>query len=320
MFSDEKLGGRKHPYALLAGFSETVMECGLSDLGYTGEKFTWERARGTEGWIQERLDRGLSTKEWLELFPDAEVRVLEVSISDHMPLYLQLNRKIYVPKDKRFHFENMWIQEKDCRNIIEDCWKNGDSNDLLEKMARCCARLEEWGGGMLREMKLRIVNCRKEMQRLRSRRDEVGIRRYGEIRWEFLKLLDKQEVYWSQRAKQYWLRDGDKNTRFFHKYASTRKEHNRIKKLRDEDGEWKDTDAEIQEVIIKYFENMFRTVAIEEQMSDRMEFKRITEEQSQELMSPVTDEEVRDAVFAMRPEKSPGIDGLTQLSFKHTGA
>lgn len=147
MLTDEKIGGQKHPYALLAGFSKTVMDCGLSDLGYIGEKYTWERARGTEGWIQQRLDRGLATKEWMELFPNAEVRVLEVSTYDHMPLYLQLNRKVYVPKERRFCFENMWIQEKECHYIIMECWNNGDNSELLDKIARCCARLEEWGVG-----------------------------------------------------------------------------------------------------------------------------------------------------------------------------
>lgn len=79
------------------------------------------------------------------------------------------------------------------------------------------------GGGKTKEMKYQIQAYRKEMRKMRSRRDEVGIRKYNAARWEFLKLLEKQEVYWKQRAKQYWLKDGDQNTRFFHNYASGKK-------------------------------------------------------------------------------------------------
>lgn len=66
--ADEKKGGKNHPRCLLNGFSEVISDCNLIDLGYIGDKFTWERARGTDKWVLERLDRGLATKEWREFF------------------------------------------------------------------------------------------------------------------------------------------------------------------------------------------------------------------------------------------------------------
>lgn len=73
-----------------------------------GEKYTWERSRGTDRWIQERLDRGLATNDWIDLFPSAEVRVIEVSTSEHLPLCLQVNRRVYVPKGRTFKFEKIF--------------------------------------------------------------------------------------------------------------------------------------------------------------------------------------------------------------------
>lgn len=37
---EEKRGGQRQPRALLDGFSETIMECGLEDFGFTGEIYT----------------------------------------------------------------------------------------------------------------------------------------------------------------------------------------------------------------------------------------------------------------------------------------
>lgn len=54
-------------------------------------------------------------------------------------------------------------------------------------------------------------------------------------------------------------------------------------------------------------------------MSERISFKQIKEGQSQDLMQGITSEEVRVAVFAMYPEKSPGLMGLTRVSFIYTG-
>lgn len=74
MFKDEKGGGREHPGNLLQGFTNVIDECGLQDLRFGGEKLTWEKSRGKQAWVQERLDRGLADLAWCQLFPLAEVR------------------------------------------------------------------------------------------------------------------------------------------------------------------------------------------------------------------------------------------------------
>ncbi|XP_074369831.1 uncharacterized protein LOC141711338 [Apium graveolens] len=211
--SDEKRGGRPHPRPLLEGFNQVLLDCGLADLGFVGGKYTWERFRGSAKWVQERLDRGLANKSWNELFPVAEVKVLEISTSDHLMLCISLNRQVYRPREQRFRFENVWIKDSECRNIVQECW-NRDS-DIVEKMVRCCAKLEEWGGGLIKEIRTQMEICHRDLKRYRSRRDHEGVLSYNKARWEFLRLLEKHEIYWKQRAKQFWLREGDKNSRFF---------------------------------------------------------------------------------------------------------
>lgn len=165
-------------------------------------------------------------------------------------------------------------------------------------------------------MKMRLGTYRKEMQKYRSRRDSAGVRLYDQARWNYLKLLEKQEIFWRQRAKQFWLRDGDSNTRFFHKFASTRKDHNRISRLKDDNGEWQETEEGIQTVITQYFENLFCSTAVGEKISERVKFKKISEEESHTLIVPIVEEEVKDAVFGMHADKSPGIDGFNPAFFQ----
>lgn len=63
MATEEKQGRVVHPRRLLQGFTDVVNDCQLLDLGFNGNMFTWERSRGNEGWIQERLDRGLANRQ-----------------------------------------------------------------------------------------------------------------------------------------------------------------------------------------------------------------------------------------------------------------
>ena len=43
------------------------------------------------------------------------------------------------------------------------------------------------------------------------------------LKREINSLLDDEEFYWGQWAKEHWLKEGDKNTKFFHAQASERR-------------------------------------------------------------------------------------------------
>lgn len=60
MYTHEKRGLRSHPFNLLTGFTTILFDCGLMDLGYVGEKYTWGKSCGKHNWIPERLDCGVA--------------------------------------------------------------------------------------------------------------------------------------------------------------------------------------------------------------------------------------------------------------------
>lgn len=159
-------------------------------------------------------------------------------------------------------------------------------------------------------MRCKIQGYRREMKKFRSRRDKYGIEKYNEARWEFMKLLEKQEVYWKQRAKQFWLKEGDQNTRFFHNFASGRKKNNQLVRLKDKRGDWKEDREEIQHIVTEYFEDLFQASEMAGELTDREKVNQVTGAQNRELEKPITREEVKNAVFAMYLDKSLGYDGL----------
>jgi hypothetical protein len=56
------------------------------------------------------------------------------------------------------------------------------------------------------------------------------------LKFKLEKLEEKRNLYWRQRAKVHWLEKGDRNTRFFHQYASEWKRRSHINKLVKDDG------------------------------------------------------------------------------------
>nr|DAD34711.1 TPA_asm: hypothetical protein HUJ06_005351 [Nelumbo nucifera] len=69
----DKRGRLDHPNWLLAGFRETISDCHLHEISIIGSCFTWERGRGAEAWVQERIDRAFASGEWLGLLLDAKL-------------------------------------------------------------------------------------------------------------------------------------------------------------------------------------------------------------------------------------------------------
>lgn len=66
--SFKKKGGLLRLECQMEEFRTTLEDYGLNDLGYTGRWFTWERGRFLSTNIRERLDRGVASLEWLNLF------------------------------------------------------------------------------------------------------------------------------------------------------------------------------------------------------------------------------------------------------------
>jgi hypothetical protein len=46
----------------------------------------------------------------------------------------------------------------------------------------------------------------------------------------------KEETLWCQKYRIRWLKEGERNTEFFHRTTIARKSHNKILKIRDQDG------------------------------------------------------------------------------------
>lgn len=124
-------------------------------------------------------------------------------------------------------------------------------------------------------------------------------------------------MYWQQRAKSFWLTEGDANTKYFHAYASTRKRLNRVSQLKKDDGEVVVNHEEMCRVVKEYYNKLYDSERRDGDMGVESGSEIITEEQNNELVAEFTFEEFTTAVKQMHPDKSPGPDGLNPAFFQH---
>jgi hypothetical protein len=320
----EKWGGVFRSENQMMQFRLALEECGLSDLGYRGSKFTWTNRRHDGDLIKERLDRAVANEAWCRLQTMREVQVLAGFKSDHLPLCVQLgdgDTSRWFAK-KKFKIEASWMHDDDYLGVVRDAWTEVDSFDhggdlLQEKLNRCQTKLKSWS---FRKFGNDEKELKEKTKRLEELQQEEGAENWEEvlqIQDEIDAILEREDTKWKQRSKQNWYQNGDRNTSFFHAWVDHRRRINQIRKIEDEEGhEWKKIE-DISKAFIDFYKNLFsagNTSGIERCLAGLNE--RVTDEMNAELLEKFTEDEISTALGQMHPLKSPGPDGFAACFYQ----
>lgn len=96
--------------------------------------------------MEEWLDRVLASSVWCRDFSKAKVWSLECSCSSHLPIFMDLIPQILMHWSKRFRFENPWLREVDCLEVVHNSWDSSASSPIQSKISVCRVNLLKWGG------------------------------------------------------------------------------------------------------------------------------------------------------------------------------
>ncbi|XP_021321426.1 uncharacterized protein LOC110437330 [Sorghum bicolor] len=314
----EKEGGRARSQSQLQDFQDALDDCGLFDMGYTRDIFTWHRGR-----IRERLDRGVINDQWREMFPNAELVNGEYLKFDHRPLSVRtesLQGHYQVSCTKRF--EAKWLKEETVQEVVQTAWARasaqGQGGLLMSKLNQVQSELHEWDRKVLKKPVQRMKKLRRKLEELKKGEQTVeAVNAQKEILLQIELQLEQEEIYWVQRARANWLKHGDRNTNFFHRFASSRKKRNLVKGLVDDQGIFHEDIDTMGTMVKDYFGILFtrEVLDVEDGVLNDMD-RRVTNEMNQALLEPFTREEVKKALFSIGDLKAPSPDGLHAIFFK----
>ncbi|TYH01233.1 hypothetical protein ES288_A09G041600v1 [Gossypium darwinii] len=211
----KKEGGRRKPSALMEDFREVVDELSMADLKTDNGWFTWVNNRDCTALVKEKLDRFLMSANDVARFPFMETNVIHPRLC--------------------FKYDVCWAKDVEAKKIIKEAWQKGFA-DIMGKIEMVGKKLGGWQYKKLKQMRTQMGTLQANINKvIDSQGGTYASNKLKALRIKLGKLLDEEEKYWAQRSRIQWLKEGDKNTRFFHVRATNRRKKNNIARLKDMD-------------------------------------------------------------------------------------
>lgn len=303
------------------GFVDWVDSSGLVDLGFSGPIFTWNHGVNLMTRRSARLDRALSDVDWRQLFPEASVRHLPHTHSDHCPVLLRLEESEEPRLGSRpFKFQNAWLTHPDFLQWMSREW-SCDGN-LTSSLKDFSTKLVSWNrvtfGHIFKRKKRNFLRLEGVQRCLALRVTEAHLKLEARLKEEQGQILLQEELLWQQKSHVDWLRYGDANTTFFHTSTLVRQRRNKITALQDAVGNWVESKGALQNMALQFYDSLFLSNPEANGVFPTGLFPPIPMSMRLGLEADYSIDETKRALQGMGSSKAPGPDGFHPGFFKHT--
>jgi exonuclease III len=318
---EEKRGGTIVRDPAREWVEDLISAWDLVDIKPAKGLYTWTNKRVGPGHIAARLDRFLVQSSFLLLGLTATSEILPHSVSDHKPIRIEIKTdQVHGPIP--FRFNPTWIQDKDFLLLVSKSWTSIVKGSAFyvweEKLRRLKTALKTWAKGQAnpitsrKEAQKQLENHQLEMENKEITQE--GLQHEDRLQRQWHKACREEECYWRQKSRSLWLKEGDKNTSYFHKQAEARKHYKAVTEIQVQNNIISDPEG-IKQAAFETFEALYsepqRTVIDPHLYPLSIIPNLIKEDINIRLIKEVTQQEIKEALDQMNPDKAPGPDGFT---------
>eukprot|EP00253_Pinus_taeda_P035907 PITA_35907 len=207
----EKKGGIRRPAQSMEEFNEMITDQRLVDIPTTNGVHTWNNRRGGRNEIASRLDRFLLSEQILNRDVFIEAKILP-----------------------GLGVEEWWTQSK--------VKGKGKMHTIQLKLKEIKGKIKKWNKeefGNIMEEKQKLEREMEEIWQkiILEGRDEERSNEEGRIISQFEERRKHEDILWRQKSRIKWLREGERNTKFFHQAMVQNRQRNQIFSIKNAEGE-----------------------------------------------------------------------------------
>jgi len=189
------------------------------------------------------------------------------------------------------------------------------------KVVKMREPLRKWNREVFGHIDQKIKSFQKEMAKLDLKAQEFML---DEVEWHRRDALQSLLWLWQTRKERYWkqllrckiIKEGDRNTKYFHVLATIRRRKKMISSL-TRGTEVINDQTEIKRTIIQHFKQLYARQEATMFDISTLGLNKITHEECNTLEEQVTPMEVREAMLSCGPLKALGYDGFNLKCIRH---
>ncbi|CAL9217923.1 unnamed protein product, partial [Arabidopsis halleri] len=315
------------PLRGMEDFQDCLRDNELEDLPSRGVFYTWSNHQQDNPVIR-KLDRALVNGEWLNCFPNSIAVFDPPGDSDHAPCIINLDTQPERSK-KTFRYFSFISTHPTFLSAMSAAWDSqilvGSAmfslGEHLKAAKKCCKELNRQGFGNIQDRTRQALITLEEVQTelLSAPSDSLFRAEYvARKKWTFFAAA--LESFYRQKSRIKWLKEGDANTRFFHKMVLAHQVKNLISYLIGENNEKVEDVAQIKEMVVAYYSHLLGTPSNStepfsvEKIQSLQPF-RCGSDLAAKLIEIPSEEEITSTLFAMPRNKAPGPDGFSSEFF-----
>jgi hypothetical protein len=302
-------------------FSDFIEDLNLVDLPLGGGgRFTW--SSGTANPSLSRIDRFLISSDWEDQFPDVVQSMLPRPLSNHHPILLETGK--LTGGKCSFKFENMWLKTEGFVDRVKTWWSSypfigSPSFVLASKLKALKEDLKFWNKHVFGDINLKQLQLMAELSQIDEKEERGGLstterNNRKAVVGELDKLAHLEEISWRQKSHVLWLKEGDNNTKYFHKMANSNRRRNYMHKV-EVDGIVHETDKEIRDNVVSFNKDLYQEKESWRPSVDGLEFHFNGAAESSHLERKFDREEVFQVLKDLQGDKAPGPDGFSMAFF-----
>ena len=191
---------------------------------------------------------------------------------------------------------------------------------LARKLKALKEDFKKWNEEEFGDLAFRKICLLSELLGLDAREDLLGLSqedqtRRSQIKSEVAHLASLEEISWRQKSRILFVKEGDNNTRFFHRVANSHRRTNHIRGL-EVDGVLYEDEEEVRSKVVQFYPSLYTESDTWRPFMDGLEFARIEEDERLVLERDFSKEEVVKVLQKMEGDKAPSPDGFTMAFFQ----
>ncbi|XP_026451374.1 uncharacterized protein LOC113351647 [Papaver somniferum] len=323
--SDEKVGGRRPLRIVIQDFRDCLNICNLIQAPKTGIKYSRCNNRVGKMRILCDLDKTFFNVKRLENFDGWQYKVGVRRTSDHGPI---VGNTVGIPKPNNipFRYQVVWTSHPDFLNLVQRSWEEIITGNpafvFMAKLKRFKKFVKKWNCEIFWDLRVKMSQVEEDVEKAAmiydANPENVELLNY------LITARGNQEIVSQKfnellRAKDRikWVKEGGENTSFFHSSMKIRKAHNNIVELEDDNRNMVTNQAQIADILVNHFQKKFeyQPVSFDEIIIEVIP-KIISEEDNMFLDGIPSSAEIKEDVYGMEENSSPGPDGFSESFYR----